>query len=359
MTTVTSGPGTRAAVESFQHLPRPCASTASAVPDLEHPGSRPVSASVTASSYRQAKMLRGGRRGRVANSACAPLGFDAGRVDGIFGDHTAHRAGPSSSATPGCPSNGLVGGGGPWGRNSSDWRTRHLDPELISTRPGPGAELRDAPTNPQRRHVAIGESGRSGQRDRGRCPAPRPSAAPGWTELPTHPDDSTQAQQAKRTGRWTSTWASRLNPTAAALPQPAFWAGSHGPVSGRPDCWPSWCNVVPGASTSAGRRGPGALVAAHPAARRGCRLWSWLRWVRRTWWLSGPRLLRLPSSRVLGPVGRRRLGTEGRAEVHAFWGISLRVGTLGLRGPFFPPTWDPQPTHLCQATGAWIKPSTR
>ncbi len=168
--------------------------------------------------YRQATMLRGDDVAELQQRLCT-LGFDAGRVDGIFGDHTAHAL-IEFQRNVGLPVDGIAGGATL--RELIRLESRHLDPELISSVRA-RAELRDAPPTLNGRHVAIGESGGLGSV----TGALRRRLVLGGTRVTElhHPDDSTQAQQANELAVDVYVGL-RLNPTAASC-HTAFWAGSH------------------------------------------------------------------------------------------------------------------------------------
>ena len=176
-------------------------------------------------------MLRGDDVAELQQRLCT-LGFDTGRVDGIFGDATA-RPSASSSATPACPVDGIVGGATL--RELLRLESRHHEPELVSAVRARAA-LRDAPPTLRGRHVAVGESGGLGSVT-GALRRRLTIAGTRVTEL-HHPDDAVQAQRGQRAGR-------RRLRRAAAQP---LGLGPAGPRSGPAPTtsppggagWPSW-----------------------------------------------------------------------------------------------------------------------
>jgi N-acetylmuramoyl-L-alanine amidase len=208
------GPGTRAALESFQHLrglrvDGVCGTQTWNT--LVEAGFRLGDRFL----YRRADMLRGDDVAELQQRLCS-LGFDAGRVDGIFGDHTS-RALIEFQRNVGLPVDGLAGGATL--RELIRLENRHIDPELVSSVRARAA-LRDAPPTLSGRHVAIGESGGLGSVSGA---LRRRLALEGTrvTEL-HHPDDSTQARQANELAVDVYLGL-RLNPTAAEC-HTSFWS---------------------------------------------------------------------------------------------------------------------------------------
>jgi N-acetylmuramoyl-L-alanine amidase len=184
------GSGTRAAVEAFQHrrgLP------VNGICDQQtwntlveagfHLGDRFL--------YRQATMQRGDDVAELQQRLCT-LGFDAGRVDGIFGDHTA-AALREFQLNAGLRMDGIVGGATL--RELIRLENRHVDPELVSTVRARALQRDGLPTLAGK-HVAIGESGGLGSVT-GALRRRLLSGGTRVTEL-HHPDDTAQAQQANQ-----------------------------------------------------------------------------------------------------------------------------------------------------------------
>jgi N-acetylmuramoyl-L-alanine amidase len=139
--------------------------------------------------YLRSPMLRGDDVAEVQQRLGA-LGFDTGRVDGIFGPLTS-AAVADFQRNSGQPVDGIVGL--VTFRELLRMPTRHQDPELVSTVRARD-ELRHAPPTLTGRHVAVGEAGGLGATVaalRRRLVA----AGARVTEL-HHPDGSTQALQA-------------------------------------------------------------------------------------------------------------------------------------------------------------------
>jgi N-acetylmuramoyl-L-alanine amidase len=145
--------GTRAAVEAFQHrrglrVDGVC-------------GSQTWSALVEAGRrlgdrflYRRTPMLRGDDVAELQQRLSA-LGFDSGRVDGIFGDTTSSAL-AEFQRNAGLPVDGIAGGS-----TVSEllrFGTRHDDTELV-TSVRDRERLRQAPRTLGGRRVAIGEEG--------------------------------------------------------------------------------------------------------------------------------------------------------------------------------------------------------
>ena len=145
--------GTRAAVEAFQYrrglrVDGVCgAQTWSALVEAGHGlGDRFL--------YRRTPMLRGDDVAELQQRLSA-LGFDTGRVDGIFGDLTSAALG-EFQRNVGLPVDGIAGGS-----TVSEllrFGTRHDDSELV-TSVRDREQLRQAPRTLAGRRVAIGEEG--------------------------------------------------------------------------------------------------------------------------------------------------------------------------------------------------------
>jgi N-acetylmuramoyl-L-alanine amidase len=168
--------------------------------------------------YRRTPMQRGDDVADLQLRLCT-LGFDAGRVDGIFGDLTS-RALAEFQRNAGLPVDGIAGGAtlGELIRLES----RHHEPELISSVRA-RAQLRNAPPTLRGRHVAIGEGGGLASvigalRRRLILEGVR------VTEL-HHPDDSTQAHEANELAADVFLGL-RLNPSRAEV-RTSYWAGRH------------------------------------------------------------------------------------------------------------------------------------
>jgi N-acetylmuramoyl-L-alanine amidase len=147
------------------------------------------------------------------------LGFDTGRVDGIFGDRTS-RALAEFQRNVGLPVDGIAGGATL--RELIRLESRHEEPELISSVRA-RAQLRHAPPTLSGRHVAIGERGGLSSV----TGALRRRLVLGGTRVTDlhHPDDSTQAQQANDLDVDVFLGL-RLNPTRAEC-HTSYWAGAH------------------------------------------------------------------------------------------------------------------------------------
>jgi N-acetylmuramoyl-L-alanine amidase len=168
--------------------------------------------------YRRTPMLRGDDVADLQQRLCT-LGFDTGRVDGIFGDATV-RALAEFQRNAGLPVDGIVGGATL--RELLRLQSRHREPELVSAVRARAA-LRDAPPTLRGRHVAVGESGGLGSV----TGALRRRLVLGGalvTEL-HHPDDTVQAKEAN--GLEVDVFVGlRLTPTHAGC-RTAFWSGTH------------------------------------------------------------------------------------------------------------------------------------
>ncbi len=152
-------------------------------------------------------MLRGDDVAELQQRLCS-LGFDTGRVDGIFGDPTARALG-EFQRNAGLPVDGIVGGATL--RELMRLESRHARPRARLHRAGPGRAARRPrhPRGPPRGHR---RERRAGQRDRGPAPA-APLGGTRVTEL-HHPDDSAQASRPTSS---TSTSSSG----SASIPRPS------------------------------------------------------------------------------------------------------------------------------------------
>jgi N-acetylmuramoyl-L-alanine amidase len=168
--------------------------------------------------YRRTPMLRGDDVADLQQRLCT-LGFDTGRVDGIFGDDTT-RALAEFQRNAGLPVDGIVGGATL--RELLRLESRHEEPELVSAVRARAA-LRDAPPSLVGRHVAVGESGGLSSA----AGALRRRLVLGGTRVTElhHPDDSTQAREANELGVDVFVGL-RLDPSASSC-QTAFWSGRH------------------------------------------------------------------------------------------------------------------------------------
>jgi N-acetylmuramoyl-L-alanine amidase len=211
------GDGTRAAIEAFQHL------RGLRVDGVC--GAQTWNTLVEASFrigdrflYRRTPMLRGDDVADL-QQRLSTLGFDTGRVDGIFGDRTS-AALAEFQRNAGLPIDGIAGGAtlGELIRLES----RHLEPEMISSVRA-RAQLRDAPPTLSGRHVAIGEGGGLGSVT-GALRRRLTGLGTQVTEL-HHPDDSTQAHEANELAVDVFL-VLRLNPTRPQC-HTSFWAGIH------------------------------------------------------------------------------------------------------------------------------------
>ena len=211
------GDATRAAVEAFQHL------RGLRVDGVcgEQTWNTLVEAGLRLGDrflYRRTPMQRGDDVADL-QLRLSTLGFDTGRVDGIFGDATS-RALAEFQRNAGLPVDGIAGGAtlGELIRLGS----RHSAPELISSVRARD-QLRHAPPTLSGRHVAIGEGGGLGSV----TGALRRRLILGGvrvTEL-HHPDDSTQAYEANDLGADVFLGL-RLNPSQADC-HTSYWAGRY------------------------------------------------------------------------------------------------------------------------------------
>ncbi len=150
----TFGPGTRAAVEAFQHrrglrVDGTC-------------GPQTWSALVEAGCqlgdrflYRRSPMLRGDDVAEL-QQRLSSLGFDTGRVDGIFGDQTSLALG-EFQRNVGLPVDHIAGGDTV--RELLRFGTRHDDSSELVAAVRDREQLRQAPRTLVDRRVAIGEAG--------------------------------------------------------------------------------------------------------------------------------------------------------------------------------------------------------
>jgi N-acetylmuramoyl-L-alanine amidase len=211
------GPATRAALEAFQRLrglrvDGVCGpQTWNTLVEAGFPlGDRFL--------YRRTPMLRGDDVAELQRRLCG-LGFDTGRVDGIFGDATARALG-EFQRNAGLPADGILGGATL--HELLRLESRYDDSELVTVVRARAA-LRAAPPTLRGRHVAVGERGGLGSvvgalRRRLSLSGVR------VTEL-HHPDDAVQAKEANELGVDVFVGL-RLNPTTP-LCGTAFWSGAH------------------------------------------------------------------------------------------------------------------------------------
>ena len=231
------GPGTRAALEAFQRK-RGLRTNGICDPStwntLVEAGFRLGDRYL----YRRAEMLRGDDVAELQQRLCS-LGFDAGRVDGIFGDHTA-TALCEFQRNVGLPVDGLAGGATL--RELYRLESRQQAPELVSSVRA-RAELRDSPRTLLGRHVVVGETGGLASA----CGALRRRLAFGGTHVSElhHPDDSVQAKEANELGADVYLGL-RLDPAASAC-RTSFWAGDHDQSQGGKLLAELIQEVVPGA----------------------------------------------------------------------------------------------------------------
>lgn len=186
------GPGTRTAVEAFQYrrglrVDGTC-------------GRQTWSALVEAGwrlgdrfLYRRTPMLRGDDVAELQQRLSA-LGFDAGRVDGIFGDHTS-TALSEFQRNVGLPVDGIAGGSTV--AELLRFGTRHSGSELVSA-VRDRERLRQLPRTLTGRRIAIGEEGGLDST----VGALRRLLSSRGAQVSTHhhPDGSVQASEANATG---------------------------------------------------------------------------------------------------------------------------------------------------------------
>jgi len=211
------GDGTRAAVEAFQHLR-----------GLRVDGvcgrqtwNTLVEASFRIGDrflYRRTPMQRGDDVADL-QQRLSTLGFDIGRVDGIFGDRTS-RGLAEFQRNAGLTVDGIAGH--VTLRELIRLESRHHEPEMISSVRA-RAQLRDAPPTLSGRYVAIGESGGLGSV----TGALRRRLVLDGIQVSElhHPDDSTQAHQANDLGVDVYLGL-RLNPARAEC-HSSYWSGTH------------------------------------------------------------------------------------------------------------------------------------
>jgi len=211
------GPATRAALEAFQRL-RGLRVDGVCGPQtwntLVEAGFRMGDRFL----YRRTPMLRGDDVAELQQRLCT-LGFDTGRVDGIFGDATV-QALDEFQRNAGLPVDGIVGGATL--KELVRLESRHHEPALISAVRARAA-LRDAPPTLRGRHIAVGESGGLGSV----TGAFRRRMSWGGirvTEL-HHPDDAVQAKEANELAVDVFVGL-RLNPSTSGC-RTAFWSGRH------------------------------------------------------------------------------------------------------------------------------------
>jgi N-acetylmuramoyl-L-alanine amidase len=211
------GDGTRAAVEAFQHL-RGLRVDGICGPQTWN---TLVEASFRLGDrflFRRTPMQRGDDVADL-QLRLSTLGFDTGRVDGIFGDATS-RALAEFQRNAGLPVDGILGGAtlGELMRLES----RHHEPELISSVRA-RAQLRHAPPTLTGRHVAVGENGGLSSV----TGALRRRLVLGGIQVSElhHPDDATQAHDANELSADVFVGL-RLNPTRSEC-HTSYWAGRH------------------------------------------------------------------------------------------------------------------------------------
>lgn len=143
--------------------------------------------------YRRTPMLRGDDVAELQQRLGA-LGFDPGRVDGIFGDSTSFALG-EFQRNAGLPVDGILGAATL--SELSRVRARHQQSELVSA-VRDRERLRRAPPTLTGRHIAVGEEGGLGST----VAALRRRLLAAGARVTTlhHPDDSAQAQEANATG---------------------------------------------------------------------------------------------------------------------------------------------------------------
>jgi len=211
------GPATRSAIEAFQHrrglrVDGVCGQQT--WDTLVEAGFRLGDRFL----YLRTPMMRGDDVAELQQRLGA-LGFDAGRVDGIFGDATS--AGISDfQRNAGLPVDGILGA--TTLLELLRVQARHQDPELVNTVLA-RERLRRAPPTLAGRHVAVGEVGGLGTTV-GALRRRLVSAGARVTSL-HHPDDSSQARQANAAGVDVYLGI-RLNPDLIGCTT-SFYAGYH------------------------------------------------------------------------------------------------------------------------------------
>ncbi len=168
--------------------------------------------------YRRTPMQRGDDVAELQQRLCT-LGFDTGRVDGIFGDATVRALG-EFQRNAGLPVDGIVGGATL--HELLRLESRYDAPELVSSVRA-RAVLREAPNTLRGRHVAVGESGGLGSVT-GALKRRLSLGGSRVTEL-HHPDDAVQAKEANELEVDVFV-ALRLTPAVAGC-RTAFWSGTH------------------------------------------------------------------------------------------------------------------------------------
>jgi len=163
-------------------------------------------------------MLRGDDVAELQQRLCA-MGFDTGRVDGIFGDATVGALG-EFQRNAGLPVDGIVGGATL--RELLRLESRFDERELVSS-VRERAALRNAPPTLRGRHVAVGEGGGLGSVT-GALRRRLTLAGTRVTEL-HHPVDAVQAKEANELDVDVFIGL-RLNATRP-LCRTAFWSGTH------------------------------------------------------------------------------------------------------------------------------------
>jgi N-acetylmuramoyl-L-alanine amidase len=221
--------------------------------------------------FRRTPMMRGDDVAELQQRLCS-LGFDTGRVDGIFGDRTS-RALADFQGNAGLPLDPIVGGATL--RELVRLQSRHVEPQLVSTVRA-RAQLRQGAPTLSGRHVAVGEGGGLGSV----TAALRRRLLPSGTRVTElhHPDDSTQAQQANELSVDVFLGL-RLDPTGSSCTT-SYWAGTRDHSQGGKLLAELVQRAVPGALgiTDGGARGmslpilretrmPSVLVEVGPASR--------------------------------------------------------------------------------------------